>query len=88
MNIFRLSVLSAAVLVGGCATTGDATLWGCAAKDLVSARYDGSDSAQIQLAGSGSGTNRKVTLNDERNEATGTAGNGEPFKCIKGKMAS
>ena len=84
----RLTALSVVVLVAGCATPGDGTLWGCAAKDLVSARYDGSESAHIQLAGYTSGTIYKVTLNDARTEATGTAGNGAPFKCIKGKMAS
>ena len=84
----RLTALSVAVIVAGCATPGDGTVWGCAAKDLVSARYDGSEHALIQLAGYSSGTSYKVTLNDARTEATGTAGNGTPFKCIKGKMAS
>ena len=85
----RLTALSFAVIVGGCATPGDSAVWGCAAaKDLVSARYDGSDQASIQLAGYSSGTMYKVMLNDARTEATGTAANGTPFKCIKGKMAS
>lgn len=85
----RLTALSVAVIVAGCATPGDSAVWGCAAAtDLVSARYDGSEHALIHLAGSSSGTVYQVTLNDARTEATGTAGNGTPFKCIKGKMAS
>lgn len=84
----RLSVLASAVLFVACATPSDGSIWACSAKDLVSARYDGTEFAFVHLSGFQSGAQYKVRLNDARTEATGTTGNGTPFTCKKGKVSN
>ena len=81
--MIRLPVFALVVALGACATPGDGGAWTCTAKDLVSARYDGSEYASVHLSGYQSGSSYKVTLNSARTEATGTTGNGTPFTCVK-----
>jgi hypothetical protein len=71
--------------ISGCASTGDGAIWECSAQGLVNSHYTGSDSAMIHLQGFSSGGNYKVSKNAQGTEATGTTGNGTPFKCVKTK---
>ena len=84
MAILILVVLGSAA----CATTGASDAWTCSASGLVSASYDGSDYAHIRLRGYSSGANYKVTLNDQRTQATGITGDNTPFTCTKTKSIS
>jgi len=81
-QLFGLSLIS---VLAACATTGDGAKWECNATGLVNAYYTGSGTANIHLQGYSTGGNYAVTLNESRTEATGTTGNGTPFKCVKAK---
>jgi hypothetical protein len=74
-----------AIGLAGCQTSGGGPAWSCTANGLINANYNGSDYAQIHLQGYSTGGSYKVTLNEQRTEATGTTANGTPFKCMKAK---
>ena len=80
-----LLATSIAMAISGCASPGDGATWTCSATGLVSAKYDGSEYANVHLQGFSSGGNYKVKLNEQRTEATGTTANGTPFTCVKAK---
>jgi hypothetical protein len=89
MNSSRafIALLSAsiaiAIAISGCATPGDGAKWTCSAAGLVSANYDGSEYANVQLQGFSRTSPYKVTLDAQRTKATGTTANGTPFTCVK-----
>jgi len=78
---FAGSVLAAQAAENPEASRGKST-WKCSADGLAAAEYDGSASAFIRLVRYSRGSMYPVKLNDERTEATGTTGDGTPFKCV------
>ena len=84
MYMTKYSLLTlAAIMVVGCATTGDGGKWTCTAPGIQNSSYDGSDFAFVHLLGFPNGRSYPVVKNSQGNEATGTTGNGTPFVCKK-----
>ena len=77
-------MLLSAIILSGCAATGDFASWQCDANGLVEYRYDGSGTAYIHMQGHW-GENYSVDLNEQKNKAIGTAANGTTFICNKSK---
>jgi len=55
--------------------------WKCTASGLVTASYDGGDSAYVHLTGFSYGGTYPVTKNKAGTVATGTTANGTKFTC-------
>jgi hypothetical protein len=57
--------------------------WVCSAPGLVSASYDGGQSAYVHLTGFNRGGTYPVEMNKAKTQATGTTANGTKFVCKK-----